>query len=124
MRRLILGALLALASCGPIPALAQPQGATAPSIGAPKQITVTCGATSTTLLAPLNAAHDVLIQNPSTASSKVWVEWDGNAAVTGLPSYELDPGAGINLPLGGDLWNGATIACIATVSQGVSVTYR
>ncbi len=95
-----------------------------PTTGTPIATTITCGTTSTTLLAASAASHDVLIQNPSAAVSKVWISFTAAAAVAGTPDYELDPGAGINLPLGGDLWNGATLTCIALSSQAVSVTYR
>lgn len=63
------------------------------NVGTPTQTSVSCAATSTTLLAASTATQFLSIRNPTTSAVTIWINAAGAAAVVGAPSYDLPPGA-------------------------------
>lgn len=61
--------------------------------GAVTQTSVSCAATSTTLLAAGTATLFLSIRNPTTATQTVWIQFNGSAATAAVPSVDLPPGA-------------------------------
>lgn len=63
------------------------------NIGTITQTSVSCGATSTTLLAAGTATMFLSIRNPTTSTNTVWIQFNGSAATAAVPSIDLAPGA-------------------------------
>jgi len=68
--------------------------ATAPITGTPTQATVTCGNTSTQLLAASAAGSFIRVSVPPGGST-VWFNWAGAAAVAATPSDPITAGNAI-----------------------------
>ncbi len=95
-----------------------------PTAGTPVQATVSCLSTTTTLLAAAAAANFWMVQNPSTASTTVWINFAGAAAVAASPSVSLTPGQSLYFPSAGYLPN-VLISCITTSgTQAVTVASK
>lgn len=60
--------------------------------GTPTQTSISCGTSSTTLLAASAATWFIAIRNPTTATTTVWINIAGASAVAGAPSIDLPPG--------------------------------
>jgi hypothetical protein len=90
MKRLILGLLLALASCGVIPIPAAAQGQRVTSVNG--STTITAGGSFQTVLSANPDRHGCLIQNPATATETLYVSV-GQASPTTAASVGLAPGA-------------------------------
>lgn len=63
------------------------------NVGTPTQTSVSCAATSTTVIAASTATMFLSIRNPTTATNTVWINLTGAAAVAAAPSIDLPPGA-------------------------------
>lgn len=63
------------------------------NVGTPTQTSVSCAATSTTLLAASTATNFISIRNPTTSTVTIWINVAGAAAVVGVPSIDLAPGS-------------------------------
>lgn len=63
------------------------------NVGTPTQTSVSCAATSTTLLAANTATMFLSIRNPTTSTVTIWINVAGAAAVVGVPSIDLAPGS-------------------------------
>lgn len=63
------------------------------NIGTVTQTSVSCGTSSTTLLAASTATMFFSVRNPTTATSTVWIRFDGSAATAAVPSVDLAPGS-------------------------------
>lgn len=95
-----------------------------PTAGTPTQAAVTCAATTTTLLAAAAASYFFLVQNPSTATTTIWVNVAGAAAVAAPPSISLTAGQSLYFPSATYLPN-VLISCITTAgTQSVSITSK
>lgn len=95
-----------------------------PTAGTPNQATVTCAATTTLLLAAAAATQFFMIQNPSTATTAVWINIAGVAAVAAPPSISLTAGQSMYFPASGYLPN-AQINCITTTgTQAVTIASK
>lgn len=60
--------------------------------GAVTQTSISCGTTSTTLLAALAASNFIFVSVPTTATQAVWFRWDGGSASAATPSEQLGAG--------------------------------
>lgn len=63
------------------------------NVGTPTQTSVSCAATSTTLIAAGTATQFLSFRNPTTSTVTIWFNAAGVAAVVGVPSYDLPPGS-------------------------------
>jgi hypothetical protein len=93
--------------------------------GTPNQVSVTCGASSTALLAASTATVFLKVHVPATAANIVWINWAGVAAVAAAPSESISPGGSVNWTNGpaGYLPTSA-VYCIAAASVTVTVEYK
>lgn len=114
----IVAAILGAFLCAPAVAQVPPIG---PGV---KQISVSCGTSSTTLLAAGSAQSFVRVHVPTGATASVWVRWDGATATAAAPAEDI--------PAGGTVaWYGQSqflptslMTCIASSAQTVVVEYR
>jgi hypothetical protein len=94
-------------------------------IGTPTQTSVSCGNTSTTLLAAAAASKFISVKVPSTAANIVWFNWTGAAAVTAAPSEDIGIGQKVTWTAGQDgFLPTAQINCIASSATTVTVEYQ
>lgn len=63
------------------------------NVGTPTQTSISCAATSTTLIAANAATNFLSFRNPVTSTVTIWYNGAGAAAVVGPPSYDLPPGS-------------------------------
>lgn len=96
------------------------------NVGTPTQTSVSCAATSTTLLAASTATMFLSIRNPTTSTQTIWINVAGAAAVAAPPSLDLAPGAEADFfAEGSSFLPTAQINCIsAGTSSSVSVVYK
>lgn len=96
------------------------------NVGTPTQTSVSCAATSTTLLAASTATMFLSIRNPTSATQTIWINVAGAAAVAAPPSLDLAPGAEADFfAEGSSFLPTAQINCIsAGTSSSVSVVYK
>jgi hypothetical protein len=94
-----------------------------PPTGTPTQVSVSCGITSTTLLAASAATMFILIKNPSGGGT-VWVNTAGVAAVAAPPSIDLVAGASLAWSPVQGFVPSSQINCIAAVATTVTVVYK
>ena len=95
------------------------------SSGTPTETSVTCGTTSTTLLAASTATQFITYQIPPTAANAVWFNVAGAAATTASPSEGYNPGGQKTWSRGQDGYLPTSqINCIATASTVVTLTYK
>jgi hypothetical protein len=73
--------------------------------------TITSGGIAQVLQAQFQDRHYLFVQNPSTASGSVYIDW-GKPAVMGYPSVELAPGD--NCTEEGNFVSGEVIYVIAS----------
>lgn len=94
-----------------------------PPSGTLTETSVSCGTSSTTLLAAAAATQFILVKVPSTAANIVWVNSAGAAAVQAAGSLDLTPGASL-------LWSTpgyvptTQLACIAASATTVTLMYK
>lgn len=96
------------------------------NVGTPNQTSVSCAATSTTLLAASTATMFLSIRNPTTATATIWINTAGVAAVAAAPSIDLPPGAEADFfAEGASFLPTSQINCISGGSAStVTVTYK
>jgi hypothetical protein len=86
-----------------------------------QQQAITCGTTSTTVLAAGAASFFVRIHVPSNAANGIFVNWAGAAATTSQPSEDIAPGGTV-------AWiqfaPSQAISCIASAATAVVVESR
>lgn len=63
------------------------------NVGTPTQTSVSCAATSTTLLTAGSATMFLSIRNPTTSTVTIWINTAAAAAVAAAPSLDLPPGS-------------------------------
>lgn len=63
------------------------------NVGTVTQTSVSCAATSTTLLAGGTATMFLSVRNPTTSTNTIWIQFNGSAATAAVPSVDLPPGA-------------------------------
>lgn len=57
------------------------------------QTNISCGTSSTTVLAANTATQFISIRNPTTSTNTIYLNLSGSAATTAVPSIDLPPGA-------------------------------
>lgn len=93
--------------------------------GTPTQTSISCGTSSTTVLAANAAASFVIIRNPTTATITVWINVAGAAATAAAPSIDLAPGSEADFSAGNDSFlPTSAINCIATTASTLTVVYK
>jgi len=90
--------------------------------GTPTETSVSCGTSSTTLLAANAATKFILIKIPASAANAVWFSY-ATTAVTAPPSFDMAAGSAISWSTSGFLPTG-TITCIGTGAVTVTVVYQ
>ena len=100
-------------------------GAGALNTGAITQTSVSCGNTTTTLLAASTATKFISVKVPSNAANIVWFNWAGVSAVTAPPSEDVGIGAKITWTAGQDgFLPTSQINCIASSATTVTLEYQ
>lgn len=95
------------------------------SSGTPTQTSVSCGTSSTTLLAASSATHFISLRNPTTATVTVWVNIAGASAVTAAPSLDLPPGGELDFTASENSYLPTSqINCIASSASSLVVVYK
>lgn len=89
--------------------------------GTPNQTSVSCGTSSTTLLAANQAAAFIAVKVPPGGSGSIWTNWAGSAAVASTPSLEVPVGAELIWSTASGFVPTSQANCIA-VGSPVSVT--
>jgi hypothetical protein len=95
-----------------------------PPTGTPVEVTVTCGVTTTALLAAAAATQFVLIKSPTGAAATVWINAAGVAAVAAPPSIDLVAGASLLWSPGNGFVPSSAINCIASIATAVTLVYK
>jgi hypothetical protein len=85
------------------------------------QTAVTCGTSSTTLLAAGSAAFFVRVHLPSNAANPVWINWSGAAATESQPSEDVQPGGTVPWV---QFQPSQAISCVATAATSIVIEYR
>lgn len=94
-----------------------------PPSGTPTQTSVSCGTSSTTLLAASTATTFVTVKVPAGSTVPVWVNWAGSAAVAAAPSLDIPSGGSVS-------WSAVNyvptsqINCLATTATTVTLIYK
>lgn len=96
------------------------------NVGTPTQTSVSCAATSTTLLAASTASMFLSIRNPTTSTVTIWINVTGAAAVAAAPSLDLPPGSEAYFSAeGSSFLPTSQINCISGGSaSSVTITYK
>lgn len=93
--------------------------------GTPTQTSISCGTSSTTLLAASTATVFVSIRNPTTSTQTVWINITGAAAVAAAPSIDLAPGSEADYFMGENSFlPTALLTCIASTASTVTLVYK
>lgn len=66
------------------------------SVGTPTETSVSCGATTTTLLAAATATKFISVRNPTIAAFTIWINIVGASATVAVPSIDLAPGSEVD----------------------------
>lgn len=96
------------------------------NVGTPTQTSISCAATSTTLLAASTATNFILVRNPTTATVTIWINVAGAAAVVGAPSLDLAPGSEANFfAEGSGFLPTSAMTCISSgTASSVTLVYK
>lgn len=96
------------------------------NVGTPTQTSVSCAATSTTLLAANTATMFLSIRNPTTATVTIWLNVAGAAAVAAAPSLDIPPGSTYDaFAEGASFLATSQINCISSgAASSVTVVYK
>lgn len=95
------------------------------SSGTPTQTSVSCGTSSTSLLAASTATKFISIRNPTTATVTVWINIAGAAATSAAPSIDLPPGGEADyFASENSFLPTSAITCIAASAQTVTLVYK
>lgn len=96
------------------------------NVGTVTQTSVSCAATSTTLLAAATATQFIDIRNPSSATVTIWINVTNTAAVAAAPSLDIPPGSDAFFAAEGMSWLPSTqINCISSgAASSVTLVYK
>lgn len=98
----------------------------ADNVGAVTQTSISCGATTTTLLAGGTATQFIDIRNPTTSSMTIWINVTNTAAVAAAPSLDIPPGGDAYFAAEGISYlPSQTINCISSgTASSVTLVYK
>lgn len=96
------------------------------NVGTPTQTSVSCAATTTTLLAANAATMFLSVRNPTTSAVTIWINTAGAAAVAAAPSMDLPPGSEAYFSAEGSSFLPTDqINCISSGgASSVTITYK
>jgi hypothetical protein len=96
------------------------------NVGTPTQTSVSCAATTTTLLAASTATQFLSVRNPTTSTVTIWINVAGASAVSAAPSLDLPPGSEAYFAAeGASFLPTSQINCISGGSaSSVTITYK